>query len=556
MSQPTLNPIVAAFRSVEGPSRNMGPAPHADALARRFLGSGAYGLFENQVSLVEYLLPLIETPEEARDALEWMGARWPSAAAMKRNYTVGDAVLDEAIAKSKHILDTLVAKGADLASPMALSEPKNILDDTDLPLGELLVQLGHTHLSPLVPTPKNTKASKALALHCARNGDLAHCALWIKQCGIEKESITSDVWLALAREQTTPLEDLHKLPTPPTSWWIISHDATTYRHGQAMRARLIQDNPDLIPAYVQGAINAGALERVADEHLDIALSKKEGWTSNAGWMGSALEVALSDITGVLDGRRQSNFIKELIEDKWPSLLQRLGKRPSGSLSVEQWQQVLTMTQASGTKELVRAKPENKRMEPEALQEFLNLIPKNEQGAPDPSLAFLLALTTTSDKDIPTMSRTLPAIRSLADRDDMSIEQMHGRGLTVMGMMKLFTQRQNTVRMGTLDPEQSNIYLEHLLWRFLGSRLQQHTPESLGKSKPLAIMPAHRTLLDHIQTLVEEGNYPQWDRTTGRRMLHMLSHPLISMAPKVLSVLEYEALQETQQVSAQRPRSRL
>jgi hypothetical protein len=267
----------------------------------------------------------------------------------------------------------------------------------------------------------------------------------------------------------------------------------------------------MIVDYVQGALTMGALDTVSDEHLAKALERNTRWISNAQWTGSALEVALSDAINVLDGRSQSNFIKELVEEKIPKLIDRLGSHP-GNLSLDQWRTISNMTLASGTKELVRAKPGTERLDAQSLVELLSQLPKTREGAPDASLAFLLALTTTSDKDIPTMARTLPALRSLANQDDMTIEQVHGRAKTILGIMKLFTQRQNTVHIGSLDHDEGNVYLEHLMWRFLGSRMSQHDVKSLGK-KPLAIMPAQRTLLDHIQNLIED--YPQWTEKPAR-----------------------------------------
>jgi hypothetical protein len=213
MSQSTFNPIVALFRSTQGPERSMTLPAHSDALARHFLRSP--DILAQQVALAEYLLPAISTPEQAKEALEWIAARWPADGAMVRNHSGDDIINKDTARAQSRIVDTLAQQGVDLSLPIASPEASAILDRTTLSLGEVLLQLGYTHLSPLVETPKKEDAIHDLAMTCARNGDLENCATWIERSDQTREKTNLDVWLALGREKTTPLDDLHFLPAPP-----------------------------------------------------------------------------------------------------------------------------------------------------------------------------------------------------------------------------------------------------------------------------------------------------------------------------------------------------
>lgn len=552
-SAQSFNPIATFLRSVEGPRQSLGPAPHGDDLARHFQNRDKAGKLELQVDMADYLADAIATQEQAQEALEWMAARWPSSLVARKNHCEGDIVIDASTQRAEALMDLMVNKGADLSKPIQQQEVLDILDQITLSLGEVLVQLGHTRYSPDIKQPKDAGEIEKLARSCARNGDFKNASFWISHAGDHKEKTNQEVWLALSRERTAPINDLALLPDPPANWWVISYDQNTYRKGAEIRDALSKLKPQHFLSNIQAAMLTHNLDQFSDADLVSAMEQQDVWIGENGISGSALEIALAHTVQVSEGRKQKDELNVLMDTTWPMLLARFGSHQSGALGAQEWKDIIEMTKSSNKKELIRSKPATRRLSGEELGELLQRLPKTPHGAPDPSLSFIMGLATTSIDDIATMRRMLPAMRAFLDHDILSDTQIYERARAAAGMTKLFNERESQVKPPNLSKEDASIYIENMLWRFMGSRTIQKgsQPQSV-----LKMTTQQKSYADTILSLLEEGHYPDWDNATGKRMLVALSSPIMDTPQRIISALEYEALKDTPQVSSSRMGRRL
>lgn len=552
----SFNPIATLMRTIDGPAQSFGLAAHSDEISRYFQSRDKAGKLEGQLDMAEYLVDGINTKEQAQEAIEWMAARWPSSFVARKNYMEGDLDIEDGGRRAKALMDLMVEKGADLSLPIHQPEVLEILEHPTISLGEILVQLGHTQYSPEITPPNDLDEIEKLARSCARNGDLANASYWIERAGKNQKHLNHQVWLALSREKTTPLEDLALLPDPPAAWWTISYDHNTYRQSAKIRSALSQLKPDHFLSHIQAAMLTNNVHSFSHEDLVSAMKQQDVWRGETGIEGSALEIAIAHTVQVAEGRKQMQELNDLTSNVWPMLLARLGGHQPGALSKQEWKDIIEMTGSSGTKEMIRSKPAAKRLSGDELRSILDRLPKTPHGAPDPGLSFIMGLATTSTDDIATMRRMLPAMRALLDHDDFSPMQIYERGCAVAGMTKLFTQRQNTVKPGNLSNEDACVYIESMLWRFVGSRMIQRDRDRMEFQDTLTLSPQQKSYANVILTLLEDGHYPDWDGNTGKRMLSMLSSPLMGTPERILSALQYEGLKETPKVSASRMGRRL